>query len=111
MRNPEPFKAAVVQTLAVLGDLDANLELVTGFVEEAAGEGARLIVFPECMNSGYLFDDAAHCRSAAEPVDGRYVTALKRLAAEHGAYIASGMTELGNDGRIYNSLVMTSPAG
>src|SRR5690606_10136744 len=111
MRNPEPFKAAVVQTLAGLGDLDANLELVTGFVEEAAGEGARRIVFPERMNSGYLFDAAAHCRSAAEPVDALYVTPRKPLAAEHCARLASGMTELGNDGRIYSSLVMTSPAG
>lgn len=111
MSRPEPFKAAVVQTLAVLGDLDANLEMVTRYAEEAAREGARLIVFPECMNSGYLFDDADHCRSTAEPVDGRYVATLKDLSAQRGVYIASGMTELGDDGLIYNSLVMTSPGG
>lgn len=111
MIRPEPFKAAVVQTLAVLGDLDANLELVKRYVVEASGQGARLIVFPECMNSGYLFDDADHCRTTAEPIDGRYVTTLRELSVEHDAYIVSGMTELGDDSLIYNSSVMTSPEG
>lgn len=111
MTRPEPFKAAVVQTLAVLGDLDANIKLVTGFVEEAAGQGSRLIVFPECMNSGYLFDDADHCRTTAESVDGRYVATLRELSCEHDVYIVSGMTELGDDDLIYNSSVMTSPEG
>ena len=59
------YRAAVVQTLAVLGDLEANIELLQRYTEEAVRQGARLIVFPECMNTGYLFYSEAHCRELA----------------------------------------------
>jgi predicted amidohydrolase len=51
-------------------------------------------MFPECMNTGYLFDDEAHCRTLAEPIDGRFVDALSSIAHNHNVHIASGMTEI-----------------
>ena len=108
---PISFNAAVVQTLAVLGDLQANIGLVTASVQEAVRQDAKLIVFPECMNSGYLFDSAAHCRQLAEPVDGLFCQALAALCRQHQVYIASGITELGDDGKIYNSGVLFDPTG
>ena len=106
-----PFKAAVVQTLAVLGDVDANIAIVTGHVEEAVRQGAKLVVLPECMNSGYLFDSKEHCLQIAEPVTGRFAQALAALCRKHDLYIASGFTELGDDGRAYNTALLFSPDG
>ncbi|WP_413729969.1 carbon-nitrogen hydrolase family protein [Sodalis sp. RH22] len=108
---PITFNAAVVQTLAVLGDLKANIALATDGVKEAVRQGAKLIVLPECMNTGYLFDSAQHCRALAEPVDGKYCRALASLCIEYNVFIASGMTELGDDGKIYNSGVLFDPTG
>ncbi len=106
------FRAAVVQTLATLDDLDANIALVRHYTEEAVRMGARLVVFPECMNSGYLFDDAAHCRKVAEPISGRYVAALADLCREHNILIASGFTELGeHSGRVFNSGLLIDSEG
>lgn len=105
------FKAAVVQTLAVLGDVDANIAIVRRHTEEAVRQGARLVVFPECMNSGYLFDDKAHCLRIAEPVDGRFAQAVAALCREHGLYIATGFTELGDDGLAYNTALLFDPDG
>ncbi|HYS68273.1 MAG TPA: carbon-nitrogen hydrolase family protein [Paraburkholderia sp.] len=105
------FRAAVVQTLAELGDVQANIALVKRYVEEAMRQGARLVVFPECMNSGYLFDSAEHCRKLAEPLDGAYCEALKALCRQHDIYIASGFTEKGADGKAYNTALLFDPHG
>lgn len=88
------FRAAAVQTLARLGDFDYNIALATRYVEDAVRQGAELIVFPECMDTGYLFDSAEHCRELAETLaDGPFVKALAALSRKHGVYIASGITE------------------
>ncbi len=97
------FRAAVVQTLAELGDIPANITLVRNYVEEAVRQGADLVVLPECMNSGYLFDSVEHARAIAEPLDGEYPQAIQSLCREYGVYIATGFTEQGKQGRTYNS--------
>lgn len=88
------FRAAAVQTLARLGDYEHNIALATKYVEEAVRQGAELVVFPECMDTGYLFDSEEHCRSLAETMtDGPFVAALSALSRKHSIYIASGVTE------------------
>ena len=112
MSGNRKFRAAVVQTLAYLGDVEANIEIVERYTEEAVRQGAKLIVFPECMNSGYLFDSEAHCRGIAEPVNGRYVSAMADLCRKHKVHIASGFTELDpGDGKIYNSGLLLDAHG
>ena len=107
-----PFRAAAVQTLARLGDLDSNLDVVRRHTGEAVRQGAELIVFPECMNTGYLFDSADHARALAEPVDGRFVQELGALAREHDVLIASGMTEWDPAReKIFNAGVLLDRAG
>ncbi|MBA4742298.1 MAG: carbon-nitrogen hydrolase family protein [Azoarcus sp.] len=112
MSSNRKFRAAVVQTLADLGDVQANIALVERYTEEAVRQGAKLIVFPECMNSGYLFDSEAHCREIAEPVTGRYVAAMAALCRKYKVHIASGFTELDpDDGKIYNSGLLLDASG
>ncbi len=112
MQSNVSFRAAAVQTLAALDDLDANITLVRRYTEEAVRRGARLVVFPECMNSGYLFDDPAHCRRAAETLSGEYVAALTELCRQYGIFIASGFTELDeSSGKVFNSGLLVDPSG
>ncbi|SLF24395.1 carbon-nitrogen hydrolase family protein [Mycobacteroides abscessus] len=113
MNAPKTTRVAVVQTLAALGDVEANIATVQSYVEQAADQRAELVVFPECMNSGYLFDDEAHCRQIAEDIEtGPFVTALQHLAADHHIHIVSGITERDPvDGCIYNSAIMLDASG
>ena len=104
------FRASVVQTLARLGDLDENIRILRVRTAEAVGQGASLVVFPECMNTGYLFDSRAHCLELAERTDGRYAQAMSQLAREHGVFIASGFTERVDD-RAFNSGLLFDPRG
>jgi predicted amidohydrolase len=107
------FRAAAVQTLARLGDYDHNIALATDFVEAAVRQGAELVVFPECMDTGYLFDSPEHCRALAETIpDGPFVSALSRLAKKHGIHVASGVTEWDPaKKKIFNSGVMFGRSG
>jgi predicted amidohydrolase len=106
------YRAAVVQTLARLGDYDFNLALARRYVDEAVRQGAELVVFPECMDTGYLFDSAAHCQTLAEPVPGGpFVDGLAALAKQNGIYIASGITERGAGGKIFNSGILFDREG
>ncbi|MDA0241562.1 MAG: carbon-nitrogen hydrolase family protein [Proteobacteria bacterium] len=107
------FRAAAVQTLAELGDFDHNIALAEAYTEDAVRQGAELIVFPECMDTGYLFDSPAHCRSLAETIpDGPFVSALARLSEKHGVYIASGITEWDPEKeKIFNSGIMFGRKG
>ena len=107
------FRAAAAQTLARLGDIGHNIGLATQLVDDAVRQGAELVVLPECMDTGYLFDSAEHCRALAETVpDGRFVSAMAALARKHGIFIASGITEWDpSRRRIFNSGIMLDRKG
>jgi predicted amidohydrolase len=107
------LRAAAAQTLARLGDVHHNIEVSTHLVDEAVRQGAELVVLPECMNTGYLFDSADHCRALAETVpNGAFVSAMSSLARKHDIFIASGITEWdGVRGRIFNSGIMLDRKG
>ena len=107
------FRAAAVQTLARLGDFDHNIALATKYVDDAVRQGAELVVFPECMDTGYLFDSPEHCRALAETMtDGPFVQALSVLARKHSIYIASGVTEWDPaKGKLFNTGIMFGRSG
>jgi predicted amidohydrolase len=51
------YRIALAQVETRLGDLDANLEIVTDALRRAAAEGADLTLLPELALSGYLLQD------------------------------------------------------
>jgi hypothetical protein len=56
--NPDDkrtLRVASVQFESAPGDKDANFRKIEAFVEQAARENVRLIVFPECCITGYWF--------------------------------------------------------
>ena len=63
---PDTWTVAGVQTDCALGDRAANLAAMTRRLAEAAGRGARLVVFPECALTGYGFESRQQAKSAAD---------------------------------------------
>ncbi len=49
----------MAQVNATVGDLDGNAELIVDWTRRAAARGARLVVFPEMMLTGYPVEDLA----------------------------------------------------
>jgi predicted amidohydrolase len=75
-------------------------------VREAAGRGARLVVLPELAVCGYVFDDAAQARAAAQDLDGPTVALLRTLSRELHVVLVCGLAELAPDGAVHNSAVL-----
>src|SRR6476661_4363993 len=53
------LRIALAQVNATVGDLDGNAELIVEWTRRAAERGARVVVFPEMMLTGYPVDDLA----------------------------------------------------
>ena len=86
-------------------DVDANLDVITDGVRQAAETGADLVVFPE----------AAMCRfgvplgPVAQPLDGLWGNSVGMLAAEHGVTVVAGMFTPAPDDKVTNTLLVTGP--
>ena len=104
-------KVASIQMEPEFGNKQANLEKTLKMINEAADNGANIIVLPELCNTGYMFNTRAEAFSLAEPVPaGPTTQAWMKVAQERGLYIAAGITERdGND--LYNAAVLVGPEG
>ncbi|GAA3617868.1 carbon-nitrogen hydrolase family protein [Marihabitans asiaticum] len=89
-------------------DREDNLRQVRGAAQEAARQGAALVVFPEATSSWF----GSSVRAAAEDLDdGATPTLLRRLAGELGITIAAGFFTPAGGGRVHNTVLLTGPAG
>ena len=104
-------KIACVQMKPVVGEKEKNLWRSIQAIEEAATQGARLIVLPELCNSGYVFKDRDEAWDLSELVpNGATYQAWSDVAAKHQIYLVAGINEREGD-RLYNSAVVISPKG
>ncbi len=125
IENPSEVKPGYVPlTVAAVcmnaqADKLINLETFTKYMEAAAARNVHLIVFPEIalqQNPGWgklshkpTQKELAYVRDTAEPILGSSTTRLTEKASDLGIYIVFGMTELGEDGGLYNSSVFLGP--
>jgi NAD+ synthase (glutamine-hydrolysing) len=75
------LRIALAQVNATVGDLDGNAELIVAWTRRAAERGARVVVFPEMMLTGYPVEDLALRASFVEAS----IATLHALAARLGA--------------------------
>jgi len=104
-------RIACVQMAPVIGDVDANRSRSLQLIEQAAAQGAQLVVLPELTNSGYVFANRQEAFALAEPLpDGPTAQAWTALAQRLGIYLVAGIAEHAGD-RLYNSALVTGPQG
>ncbi|KAJ1670661.1 Omega-amidase nit3, partial [Spiromyces aspiralis] len=107
------FKLALVQ-LAVGSKKATNLARAHSKVQEAAKNGANVVVLPECFNSPYGTQFFAEY---AEPIDPKSpsesVRALSDMAKEAKVYLVGGsIPEHASDsGELYNTCTVWNPEG
>ena len=122
------FVAAAVQASPVFLDRDATVEKGVRLIEEAAGNGAKLVAFPETWIPGYPgwiygaagWDDPRSKRTFARlqrnavEVPSAATDALCDAARAAGAHVVVGIHERDTEfstGTIYNSLLFISGEG
>lgn len=111
--NARPVSVAVAacQVAPVLGDPQANRDIVASAVGEAVAVGARVVVLPELVSSGYVFADRAEAARSAEPVDGPTLQMWCGLARTHHLVLVGGFCELGDGDALHNSAAVVDQTG
>lgn len=101
-------KVAAVQMNCDPGKVDCNLEHAEKLVGDAVKKGAKLVLLPELMPSGYMATEEIW--DSAETINGNSVTWLLSTAKRFGIYL--GYSFLEADGEdFYNSFVLSGPEG
>jgi nitrilase len=120
----DPVTVACAQVEPVVFDLDATIGRVDEVAAEAAGKGARLVLFPEAFIPAYPSNRWARYLAAGQDATGVYAKLaqsslqipgpdsdrLGSIAKEHGLWLAVGANEL-DGGTIYNALLVYGPDG
>jgi nitrilase len=122
-------RIAVIQRPPILLDKSGSLNQAVAAVQEAAAEGAKVIVFPEAFIPGYpawiwrlrpgtdsRLTGQIHSALFSNAVDleGDDLAPLRQAAAEHKVCVVCGINEReGKFGRgtLYNTVVVIGPAG
>jgi NAD+ synthase (glutamine-hydrolysing) len=76
------LRIALAQVNATVGDLEGNAGLIVEWTRRAAARGARVVVFPEMMLTGYPVEDLALRASFVEASISTLHAVAARLAAE-----------------------------
>src|SRR5262249_40651507 len=104
------WRIAAVQMDCRLGDKTHNLTEVRSKLREAAGQGARLAIFPECALTGYCYESKEEAWPHAETIPGPATDALSRDCKELDIFVIVGMLEADQD-RLFNACALVGPAG
>jgi len=104
------WKVAGVQMDCRLADKEFNLQVIRERLAVAAAAGARLIVFPEAILSGYGFKSVDEAWAYAEPLPGPATQTLGMDCRRLGVSIAFGLLERQGD-RLYNACALVGPGG
>lgn len=119
MNHPQEDKrtlrVASVQFESAPANKEANFRKMEAFVERAARQDVRLIVFPECCITGYWFIrnlSGEALAELAEPIfDGPSSQRLIELAQRFQMTVGAGLIEAGPAGEFYNSYVVAMADG
>jgi nitrilase len=125
----QPVVAACVQAEPVVLDRSATIDKLARLTAEAAGQGARVIVFPETFVPAYPSSawakalagwadpraKAAFAMLARESLEvpGPDADRLGEIAREHEVWLVTGVNEIDpkRPGTLYNALLYHGPDG
>ena len=94
-------------------EVAANLARALEVAAEAGRRRVDLLVFPEVFMYRRPDDSTVPPAETAEPLDGPFMTAVSRAAAEHRLHLVMGMLERapGESFKAFNSAVLVGPSG
>jgi predicted amidohydrolase len=122
-----PFTVAVIQHAPVFLNLEESLEKARNLIEEAANQGAKVIVFPETWLPGYpvWLDSSPKAALWDYPpakalyqllvensicIPGKHLDQLLAIGRKTGTYIVMGAHER-LEGSLYNTMIHVSRDG
>ena len=108
-RKESIVKIACCQMEPIVGNKSDNLKKSIQMIEEAASNGANLIVLPELCNSGYVFETREEAFELSEEIPlGESCKSWSKICKKLGVHIVAGINERAGD-LLYNSSVVLGP--
>jgi 5-aminopentanamidase len=104
------WRVAAVQMDCQLGEVQRNLVVVQSRLQIAAEQGAKLVVFPECILTGYGFTSRAEALKCAQPIPGPATQTLSADCVRLGVWAVVGMLELAGE-KLFNTAALLGPDG
>mgnify|MGYP001350197664 CR=1 FL=1 len=101
----QDLTVTLVQTALDWEDVDANLDALTAKLAKI-DQSTDLIVLPEMFSTGFSMNP----HRLAEPMSGKAVAWLRRMAAAKDA-VVTGSLMIAENGRYYNRLIWALPDG
>ena len=110
--RPDTVRVATVHYGPEFADVEANRRQLVALTEEAARNGARIVVHTEMATSGYSFFSRSDIAGVAETIPGETTEALGAVARRHDIYVVVGLPEYDADLHTYfNAAVLIGPDG
>lgn len=88
-----------------------NQEMIHAAIVEALAVGSNLIVLPELVTSGYVFESESELRSIAIMSDDDVFEDWRRLIAKKDVVVVAGFPELGSNGSLTIQLPSSAMMG
>jgi predicted amidohydrolase len=123
--TPQIIRVGIIQMNARVLDKSYNVEQAEDLIQQAATQGAKIVLTPEASVQGYprvdlhpgeSIDDARlvlerkRILAAAEPIPGPTTRHFAALAQKLGIWIVFGMDE-NRGGKLFNTAVLMNPQG
>jgi len=106
-----PVKTACIQMDLEFGAIEKNTKKTVRLINEAADNGAQLIVLPELCVSGYVFTNREEAFAYSEKIpEGFSCREWIKVSKARKVYVIAGVSEL-DGGKLYNSAVLFGPEG
>jgi len=106
------FKSATIQFEPTQFKKEENIKKLYNLVEQAAKNGAKLIVTPEMGTTGYCFYNREEVAPLVETIPGPTTSTFEVLAKEYNCYIVVSMPEVDPENDLYyNSAALIGPEG
>lgn len=107
-----PIAIATTQ-MSCTSDRAENIRQACALVEEAAKEGARVVLLQELFETPYfcIDRDARHFSEATTVASNPAIAAIRPLAAKLKVVVPVSFYELGDDGKRYNSVAVIDADG
>lgn len=106
------IKVAAVEFAAKSPGFEVNLPGIMDAVTAAAKNGAKLIVLPEGVTTGFAYVDAKSLMPYADTVPGKTTALISKITQQYNVYVVVGMMERDPiTKQIHNAAVLIGPKG
>ena len=112
MATHSPIPVAAVEFNPELFELDRNITGACAMIEEAASNGAKIIVLPEAALCGMDYPDLDAYLPYLDTIPGKATDAIAEITKRNHCYVAIGIAEIDADtGMTYNAGALIGPDG